>query len=86
MLDSVHFNTYADVPAVDDGFMGAQIFVGMDSEVCDAQGLKSPKQFVNSLEDNIQKRRTMGKLVSDRAQTEIGQREQDILRALFISS
>ena len=40
---------YADVPAVDDGSMGAQIFVGMESEVCDAQGLKSPKQFVNSL-------------------------------------
>ena len=44
---------YADVLAVDDGPMGAQIFVGMDSEVCDTQGLKSPKQFVNSLEDNI---------------------------------
>ena len=46
---------YANVPAVDDGSMGAQIFVGMDSEVCDTQGLKSPKQFVNLLEDNIQK-------------------------------
>ena len=58
----------------------------MKSEVCDAQGLKSPKQFVNSLEDNIQKRGAMDKLVSDRAQTEIGQRAQDILRALFILS
>ena len=54
--------------------------------MCDAQGLKSPKQFVNSLEDNIRKRGAMDKLVSDRAQTEIGQRAQDILRALFISS
>ena len=77
---------YADVPAVDDGSMGAQIFVGTESEVCDAQGLKSPKQFVNSLEDNIQKRGAMDKLLSDRAQTEIGSRAQDILRALFISS
>ena len=35
---------YADILAVDDGSMGVQIFVGMESEVCDAQGLKSPKQ------------------------------------------
>ena len=77
---------YADVPAVDDGSMGAQIFVGMDSEVCDAQGLKSPKQFVNLLEDNIQKCGAMDKLVSNQVQTEIGQREQDIFQALFISS
>ena len=70
---------YADVPAIDDGSMGAQIFVGMESEVCDAQGLKSPKQFVNSLEDNIRKHGAMDKLVSDQAQMEIGQRAQDIL-------
>ena len=40
---------YADVLAIDDGSMGAQIFVGMESEVCDAQGLKSPKQFSTRL-------------------------------------
>ena len=56
---------YADVPAVDDGSMGAQIFVSTESEVCDKQGLKSPKQFVNSLEDNIRKRGAMDKLLSD---------------------
>ena len=77
---------YADVPAVDNGSMGAQIFVGTESEVCDVQGLKSPSQFVNSLEDNICKRGAMDKLISDRAQTEIGKRALDILRALFISS
>ena len=77
---------YADVPAVDDGSMGAQIFVGTESEVCDAQGLKSPKKFVNSLEDNIRKCGAMDKLLSDRAQTETGTRAQNILRALFISS
>ena len=75
----------ADVPAIDDGSMGAQIFVGTESEVCDAQGLKSPKQFVNSLKDNIQKRGAMDKLLSDQKQTEIGTRAQDILQALFIS-
>ena len=77
---------YANVPAIDDGSMGAQIFVDMGSEACDTQGLKSPKQFVNLLEDNIQKCGAMDKLVSDQVQTEIGQREQDILQALFISS
>ena len=77
---------YSDVPAVDDGSMGAQIFIGMESEVCDAQGLKSPKLFVNSLEDNIQKCGAMDKLLNDRAQTKIGTWAQDILRALFISS
>ena len=44
---------YGNVLAVDDGSMRAQIIVGMESEVSDAQGLKSPKQFVHSLEDNI---------------------------------
>ena len=56
---------YTDVPDIDDGSMGAQIFVGTESEVCDAQGLKSPKQFVNSCEDNIQKCGAMDKLISD---------------------
>ena len=35
---------YSDVLDVDDGSMGVQIFIGMESEVCDAQGLKSPQQ------------------------------------------
>ena len=77
---------YADVPAIDNGSMGAQIFIGTESEVCDVQGLKSPSQFVNSLEDNIRKHGAMDKLISNRAQTEIGKRALDILRALFISS
>ena len=77
---------YADVPAVDDCSMGAQIIVGTEFEVCDAQELKCSKQFVNSLEDNVRKCGAMDKLLSDRAQTEISTRAQDILRALFISS
>ena len=77
---------YTDVPAVDDGSMGAQIFVGTESKASDAQGLKSPNQFVNSLEDNIPKRGAMDKLLSNRAQTETGTWAQDILQALFISS
>ena len=52
----------------------------------DAEGLKTEKQFVNSLEDNIRCRGAMDKLISDRAQVEISNRVQDILRSLFISS
>ena len=33
----------ADVLAVDDGSMGAQILIGMESEVCDAQGFEAPQ-------------------------------------------
>ena len=75
-----------DVPAVDDGSMGSHIFVGTELEVCDAEGLKSSRQFVNSLEGNIRKCGAMDKLLSDQAQTKIGMWAQDILRALFILS
>ena len=77
---------YTDVLDIDDGCMGAQIIVGTEAEVCGAQGLKSSKQFVNSREDNIWKRGAMDKLVSNRAQTEIGKHAHNILQALFISS
>ena len=50
----------------------------------DAYGMKSDKQFVNTLEDNIRKRGAMDKLVSDRAQVEISKRALDILRAMVI--
>ena len=44
---------YSDVPAIDDGSMAAQIFVGRQSLVTDVYGVKTDKQFVNTLEDNI---------------------------------
>ena len=77
---------YADVPAIDNGSMGAQLFFGKDSLVTDAYGCKSEKHFVNTLEDNIRTRGAMDKLISDRAQVEISKHVKDILRALFISS
>jgi hypothetical protein len=77
---------FSDVPAVDSGEMAAQIFVGVESLVTDAEGMKhSDKQFVNTLEDNIRKRGAMDKLISDRAQAEISNKVKDILRALHIS-
>jgi len=77
---------YADVPAVDDGSTSAQFFCGLDSQVCDAQGMKTDKQFINTLEDNIRKRGAPTRLVSDRAQVEISKKVLDILCSLFIGS
>jgi hypothetical protein len=47
--------------------------------------MKTDKQFVNTLEDNIREGGAMSKLISDRAQVEISNKVTDILRALFIS-
>ena len=77
---------YSDVPAIDNGSTACSIFVGTRSMVTDAYGIKSDKEFVNTLEDNIRQRGAMNKLVSDRAQVNIGQKALDILRALFIGS
>jgi hypothetical protein len=43
----------SDTPAVDCGVASAQIFVGSESLVADVYGLKTDKEFVNTLEDNI---------------------------------
>ena len=44
---------FGDTPAINDGSTMAQFFVGRDTLVCDAYGIKSQKQFVNTLYDNI---------------------------------
>jgi hypothetical protein len=46
---------YSNTPAIDDGSLGAQIFIGCESLVADAFGAKTDKQFVNHLEDVIRK-------------------------------
>ena len=43
----------SDTPAIDDGSMGAQLFIGTETLVTDAFGAKTDKQFVNHLEDTI---------------------------------
>ena len=76
---------YADTPALGNGATAAQFFVGTDSLVCDVYPLKTDKQFVNVLLDNIRRRGAMTKLISDRAQVEISNKVQDILRNLMIA-
>jgi hypothetical protein len=76
---------YADVPAIDDGSTAATLFVGCRTSVTDVYGIKTDKQFINTLEDNIREWGAPNKLISDRAQVEISKKVQDILRTLFIS-
>ena len=75
---------FSDTPAVDDGSTMAQFFCGRDTLVCDAYGIKSTKQFINTLSDNIRKRGSMDTLISDGGKYEISKRVTDLLRSLFI--
>ena len=78
------YNIFSDTPAVDDGSTMAQFFCGHDTLVCDAYGIKSTKQFINTLSDNIRKRGAMDTLISDGGKYEISKRVTDLLRSLFI--
>ena len=62
---------FSDTPAVDDGSTMAQFFCGRDTLVCDAYGIKSTKQFINALSDNIRKKGAMDTLISDGGKYEI---------------
>jgi len=77
---------YSDTPAIDSGVTVTQFFVGCNSMICDIYGIKTDKQFVNTLEDNICDHGAPNKLISDRAQVEISKKVQDILCTLFIGS
>jgi hypothetical protein len=56
---------FSNTPAVHSGVTAAQIFVGRESLVADVYGLKTDKEFVNTLEDNIQERGVMDKLIAN---------------------
>ena len=77
---------FSDTPAVDSGVKQAQVFVDRDTLVVDAYPMKSGKQFVNTLEDNIRRWGAMDKLLSDSAKTEISNEVMDIHRAYHISN
>ena len=77
---------YADTPAIDDGSTCTQLFFGTKTYVMEVYGMKTDRQFINTLEDTIYSYGAMDKLVSDRAQVEISNRVQDILREYGIAS
>jgi len=70
---------YSDTPAIDDGATCAQIYVGQETLVANVYSMKSDKQFINMLEDNVCKRGAMDKLISDSAQVEISNKVKDFL-------
>ena len=63
----------------------AQCFVGKDSLVSDIYPMRSGKQFVNTLEDNIRRRGAMDKVISDSSKNEISHKVKDILRVYNIN-
>ncbi len=74
----------SDVEAVVGGFKRAQLFVGRSTLVADVYPVKTDKEFVRTIEDNIQERGAMDKLYSDSAKAETSKWVKNILRALFI--
>ena len=77
---------FSNTPAIDGGETSAQVFVGTESLVTDVYGMKSGKQFVNTLLDNITKRGAMTKLVTDSAKVETSNKVNDVLRHLSIGA
>ena len=75
--------TFSDTPAVDDGSTMAQFFCGHDTLVCDAYGIKSTKQVINTLSDNIRKWGAMDTLISDGGNYDISKGVTDLLHSLF---
>ena len=54
----------------------AQFFVGKDTLMCDAYGIKSQKHFIN--------RGAMDTIITDGEKYEISKKVSDLLRSLFI--
>ena len=75
---------FSDTPAVDDGSTMAQFFCDHDTLVCDAYGIKSTKQFINTLSDNIRKWGAMDTLISDGGKHDVSKGVTDLLQSLFI--
>jgi len=73
---------YSDNPAINSGATIAQVFVGTESLVTDVYSMKTDKQFVNTLEDQIQELGAPNQLISDRAHVEM---VKEILRAYCIT-
>jgi hypothetical protein len=69
----------SDTPAIDCGITSAQLFVGTKTHTADVYPIKSDKQFVNTLLDNITQCGAPTKLISDRAQVEISERVKQVL-------
>jgi hypothetical protein len=72
---------YAGTPAIDNGSRWTPIFFGLKTLVTDIYGMKTDKEFVSVIEDNIRYHDAMSQLISNRALAEICRKVKDILRA-----
>jgi hypothetical protein len=61
------------------GIKVAKVCIRRKSLVADVYGIKTDKEFVNTLEDRIHKQGAMDKLISDCAHAETSTRIKDIL-------
>ena len=75
---------FSDTPAIHDGSTMAQFFVGKATLGCDANMIKSQKQLINTLYDNIKTRGAMDMIITDGGKNEISKNVSDLLRSLFI--
>ena len=71
---------WVDEPAIDDGSMAAQVFVGCKMYVTDVYGCKTDAEFAGILEENIRERGAMDCLISDGAKAETTAKVVDVLR------
>jgi hypothetical protein len=77
---------YSDTPAIDSGATQTQFYDGTKTFVVDPYGMKTNKEFMNILQDQIRQRGAPDKLLNDSAQVETSQRVLDILRAYVIGA
>jgi hypothetical protein len=77
---------YSDPPGIDCGISSAQLFVGTKTHTADMFPIKSDKQFVNTLLDNITQLIAPTKLISNCAQVEISECIKQVLRPLHITT
>ena len=74
---------FSDTPGIHDGSTMAPFFVSKDTLACDAYGIKSQKQFINTLHDNIKTRGAMDTIITDDGKYEISKKVADLLKSLF---
>jgi septum formation inhibitor MinC len=77
---------YSDTPAINCGVTSAQLFVGTKTHTADVYPIKSDKQFVNTLLDNITQCSAPTRLISNGAQVEISEHVKQVLQPLHIST
>ena len=75
---------YSNISAIDSGATSAVFSHGTKSHVCDIQGIKSDKEFINALEDNVHFHGAPSKMISDCGSVEISECIKNFLCPLCI--